>query len=220
VLYGGIDQQSEKLYTFFSKEKKARGVYVLNGTLNDFFLEYPFRCNGANAPPDTHDIYPSQILDFLFLGSQQNASSRDQFVNLKIQRVLNCASLEVPNSFNNMVLGDVHKCIKYHGLPIDDDPSQDLTKYLGKATHFIEQAKKKRQIVLVHCRAGKSRSVSIVIAYLITYQNMSFKEAYDHVKTCRPNIDINSGFLDQLQALKGILEVPLGQESDSEDNVQ
>jgi len=185
-----------------------------------FFLEYPFRCNGENAPHDTHDIYPSQILDFLFLGSQQNASSRDQFVNLKIQRVLNCALLEVLNTFDKVVLSDVHKGIKYHGLAIDDDPSQDLTKYLGKATRFLDHAKKKRQNVLVHCRAGKSRSPAIVIAYLITYQNMSFKEAYDHVKTCRPNIDINSGFLDQLQALKGIPEVPLGQESDSDDNVQ
>jgi len=207
VLYGGSLPHTKKFLGFFVSEKKARKVFVLNGTITDFFLEYPFRCNGTLAPPDSHDIYPSQILDFLFLGSEQNATSRDQLVNLKISCVLNCASNDVPNTFSGILLhsmepGESNKTkISYHDIPIEDDPSQDLTPFIEKATNFIEKAKKEKQNILVHCKAGKSRSVAFVVAYLMAYQNMPFKQAHGYVKLCRPNISINSGFLEQLQQL-------------------
>lgn len=48
------------------------------------------------------------------------------------------------------------------------------------------------QSVLVHCEQGKSRSASIVIAYLILYHKYSFQNALQHVKKSRdiasPNI--------------------------------
>lgn len=201
VLYGGSAIQTRKLFNFFTAEKKARSVLVLNGTLNDFFMIFPFRCNGLHAPIDTHDIYPSQILDFLFLGSQQNSSSRDQFSNLIIQRVLNCASLEVSNTFDTLSNNGEKYIVKYCDLPIDDSPSQDLTNYFETATRFIEKSRIQKKNVLVHCRAGRSRSAAMVIAYLITYQHQTFTQAFEYVKQCRPNISINSGFLNQLKFL-------------------
>jgi atypical dual specificity phosphatase len=53
--------------------------------------------------------------------------------------------------------------------------------------------------VLVHCFAGKSRSASVIIGYLMKYHNMRFEEAYTYVKHIRPSIDPNIGFYCQLQ---------------------
>lgn len=39
-------------------------------------------------------------------------------------------------------------------------------------------------LILVHCREGKSRSVSSVIAFLMLKMNKTLKEAHDHVLTC------------------------------------
>lgn len=61
----------------------------------------------------------------------------------------------------------------------------DLDEYLDDATYFIA-AHLKRGCVLVHCGAGKSRSVAVVVAYLCRYAGMGYSEALALVKAQRP----------------------------------
>lgn len=66
----------------------------------------------------------------------------------------------------------------------EDD--RDLDFYLDDATAFIA-ANIKQGCVLVHCGAGLSRSVAVVIAYLCRYAGMSYSEALSLVKAKRPS---------------------------------
>jgi hypothetical protein len=50
----------------------------------------------------------------------------------------------------------------------------------------------------VHCKAGKSRSVTIVLAYLIHANAWTLKTAYDFVADRRPGISPNIGFVAEL----------------------
>merc|ERR1719373_809142 len=52
--------------------------------------------------------------------------------------------------------------------------------------------------VLVHCVQGISRSASVVIFYLMKYELMSLREAFEKTKKCRPIIEPRPEFLDQL----------------------
>ena len=61
----------------------------------------------------------------------------------------------------------------------------DLDTYLDDATSFIA-AHLRRGCVLVHCGAGKSRSIAVVIAYLCRYAGMSYTEAAAYVAKRRP----------------------------------
>lgn len=54
--------------------------------------------------------------------------------------------------------------------------------------------------VLVHCAMGISRSATLVLAFLMIYENMTLVEAIQTVQAHR-NICPNSGFLRQLQVL-------------------
>lgn len=51
---------------------------------------------------------------------------------------------------------------------------------------------------LVHCVAGVSRSVSVCLAYLIKYHNMSLMKAYQWIERRRPCIQPNNSFFKQL----------------------
>lgn len=54
-----------------------------------------------------------------------------------------------------------------------------------------------QRICLVHCAKGASRSVSVVIAYLLSRKSQEFKnfdEALEHVRTVRPQAMPNIGF--------------------------
>ena len=63
---------------------------------------------------------------------------------------------------------------------------------------FTDEARDLNQGVLVHCLAGISRSVTITVAYLMKRKKLSLNEAYDYVKTCKPNISPNFNFMGQL----------------------
>ena len=63
--------------------------------------------------------------------------------------------------------------------------SRSLEDFLDNATNFIATYIR-RGCVLVHCGAGKSRSVAVVIAYLCRYAGMSFAEAAAFVAERRP----------------------------------
>mmetsp|Transcript_59719 Transcript_59719/g.82925 ORF Transcript_59719/g.82925 Transcript_59719/m.82925 type:complete len:86 (-) Transcript_59719:134-391(-) len=60
--------------------------------------------------------------------------------------------------------------ITYHQLPLNDIPSQTLMPYFKEAIEFID----KGETVLVHCHAGISRSSSMVIAYLMWKEKLTF----------------------------------------------
>merc|ERR1712007_83657 len=56
--------------------------------------------------------------------------------------------------------------------------------------------------VLLHCHEGKSRSVALCLAYLVTRERRSLADALAHVKSRRPQARPNAGFWTQLVALE------------------
>jgi protein-tyrosine phosphatase len=71
--------------------------------------------------------------------------------------------------------------------------AQQLDGYLDQITSSIHQSLSNGKNVCVHCKAGISRSSTVVIEYLIKYHNMG-NEALNYVKKFRPIICPNAGF--------------------------
>jgi len=102
---------------------------------------------------------------------------------LVFHRQLPPAWLETPSADQTPVLHIDINDGEGSGSPLGD--GRDLVDYLDDATAFIA-AHIKRGCVLVHCGAGKSRSVAVVVAYLCRYAGMSYVEALAFVKSWRP----------------------------------
>jgi protein-tyrosine phosphatase len=75
----------------------------------------------------------------------------------------------------------------YLYLPADDHESFNIAKYFDESFNFIDKFIKETN-VLVHCLAGVSRSVSLVIAYLMRKHDYSYKKAYCLVKSRRNKV--------------------------------
>ena len=93
--------------------------------------------------------------------------------------------------------------IKHVIVHLKDTFDSDLLSILPNALTAIDEALNNdsnnglQQICLVHCAKGASRSVSVVIAYLISrHANRfnTFDEALRHVRSMRPQAAPNIGF--------------------------
>lgn len=118
---------------------------------------------------------------------------------LGVTHILNCTEdLPAPSEEE---LGDLH----WRRLALPDHEDQDLSETLKSALQVIAEAEEAGGKILVHCHEGKSRSVSVCLAYLISRQ-MPLADALAYVKSKRPIARPNAGFLRQLMSFE--LETP------------
>jgi protein-tyrosine phosphatase len=64
---------------------------------------------------------------------------------------------------------------------------------LPKSIAFIDECRSVGQRVLVHCSAGRSRSATVVAAWLMKEKDLNAKQAQQFIKKKR-NIQLNQGF--------------------------
>ncbi len=106
-----------------------------------------------------------------------------------------CVTTDVMDEFSG---------IKYHYIPMWDDPGFDIIKTFDKAFPIIDKLILKNKNIVINCRVGMSRSAAVIIGYLI-YKKMSYEDAYNLLKSCRDIIKPNKGFIDQLKKYERII---------------
>uniref|UniRef100_A0A3Q4HI95 Dual specificity protein phosphatase n=1 Tax=Neolamprologus brichardi TaxID=32507 RepID=A0A3Q4HI95_NEOBR len=126
------------------------------------------------------------------------ANDRYSLWKLGITHVVNAAHGKTHCQGSHYFYGST---VDYYGVPADDSPSFDLSRYFFPSAEYIHNALDTTSArVLVHCAVGVSRSASIVLAYLMIHHNYTLLDAINKVKE-RRWIFPNRGFLKQLHAL-------------------
>ncbi|XP_031502138.1 phosphatidylglycerophosphate phosphatase PTPMT1-like [Nymphaea colorata] len=57
-----------------------------------------------------------------------------------------------------------------------------------RAVDFIHKNASCRKTTYVHCKAGRGRSTTIVLCYLVQHKGMTPREAYEYVRSSRPRV--------------------------------
>ncbi|CAD6206175.1 unnamed protein product [Miscanthus lutarioriparius] len=143
------------------------------------------------------DNTPCPIKQGLYLGSVGAAFNKEALKSLNITHILIVArSLDpvFPAEFN------------YKKIEVLDSPDTDLLKHSDECFSFIDEAISSGGNVLVHCFAGRSRSVTIVVAYLMKKYQMSLESALSLVRSKRPQVAPNEGFISQLENFQKSLQ--------------
>lgn len=66
--------------------------------------------------------------------------------------------------FQNKLYPLICRCMR---CPVRDMEEEDIAQYFDAARAFIDEARSSGGAVLVHCHEGKSRSVTLVLAYFM-----------------------------------------------------
>ena len=169
---------------------KEEGIYICNNCFvkqkQEIFNLY---MNKAVFNPSYN-----QITEKVYLGNEDTARDKEIMKKLNISNILICAEGCEP------FYPDEYK---YKILYLDDAADEDLLSWLKEGFDFIDSSKDN---VYVHCAMGISRSASVVIAYLMYKNKMSYDEAFDEVKNKRSVISPNTGFQEQLKKFEKILK--------------
>lgn len=142
------------------------------------------------------------VPDRLYLSGVVEANNQELLRQSGITHVINLSGHDIvyPSSVDGIMT-----------VMIDDHPFARLdviTHYFQLTNRFIDEALQNPQgRVLIHCFAGISRSVTVLVAYLMN-QGLCLEEALQQVRQRRPMAQPNPGFLAQLlQIQHGICSV-------------
>merc|ERR1712070_517545 len=82
----------------------------------------------------------------------------------------------------------------YLCLSVEDSEEADILPAIQRALPFISEHKARKEAVLVHCVAGKSRSATICAAWLMVTKGLTATMAIDEVRARHARTDPNKGF--------------------------
>jgi len=144
----------------------------------------------------------SEITDQIYVGSYADASSEQYLSDRRITHVITCA-----NEFPSSIIRPGYR------IPVVDDVADAKTKkYFLEAASVLDRWIREDKKIMVHCFAGMSRSVSVVITYFIVYKGWSFDLAYNHLKQRRYQTNIHPGFIPILKDIEAQFKRPLQEE--------
>ena len=136
------------------------------GDFNIYIGPYP------QTEQDFESMYKSGVNTVLNIQTDKDFESRQLDINILRKYASN---------FN----------IKIERYPIEDFNPEELYKKLKGAGDLLNNLLKNGKNVYVHCTAGISRGPSVVIIYLVLYQNYSYKDAVELCKKYRPKTSPN-----------------------------
>ena len=140
----------------------------------------------------------TEIIDNIYIGSFWNAINFEELEKNNIKYILNCAS-ECKNRFEDK--------IKYLKLDIKDQNDFPIQNYFDKGIQFIQESLNNNDgNVLIHCMEGKSRSTTLLMAYLIKIKKENTNSAYKIVKRKRQLAMPNLGFMSKLREFEASIE--------------
>ncbi|KAL5525240.1 hypothetical protein ACEPAF_9109 [Sanghuangporus sanghuang] len=158
-----------------------------------------------DQPPSTEDPLPSFTIstilpNFLYLGPEPASPEHvDELLSLGVKRILNIA-IECDD---DQGLRLREKFERYTRIPMRDIVEEEnVARSVREACEALDDARLHSAPTYVHCKAGKSRSVTAVIAYLIHANHWTLSRAYAFVTERRKGISPNIGFVSELMTFE------------------
>jgi protein-tyrosine phosphatase len=88
---------------------------------------------------------------------------------------------------------------------VPDEENDGIDQYFEEVNKFIEGARRCSKKVLIYSYEGKSRAALFAVQYLMSYEGLLLRQAYNMVKKQRPQVSLNPSFQKALERLEKTL---------------
>jgi hypothetical protein len=135
------------------------------------------------------------IVPYVYIGNIMPAQNKELLKSKGISHVCCCVGYPppFPDDFSYLV------------LDVDDNDSEDISRFFSQSFDFINSAVRAKHAVLIHCGAGISRSGAIAVAYIMRVEQINLHPALRVVQSARACVSPNPGFMAQLRRFESEL---------------
>ncbi|KAE9011655.1 hypothetical protein PR003_g15425 [Phytophthora rubi] len=162
------------------------------------------------------DDEPMHITERLFLGSIDAARNVAALTRQRIGAVLALLGKgeeDAAVSTHSSSVGEQYAQLQITrtSFEVEDSENGDLLRRLPEILAalglLLEKAEQDGRNVLVHCIAGRSRSASVVAAWMLLNETklLTVQDAVDRIRIVRPWIEINPHFMRDLHTFHAVL---------------
>jgi len=148
----------------------------------------------------------NEISPRLFLGSIHSAHDRDTLAASGVTHVLSVVECDIGHRQRVRREASEEEPFTRLIISMSDATSSRLDRHFDACSTFICEGLAKGS-VLVHCKAGQSRSATLVIAHLMREEKWTLSKALQFVQQRRPSVQPNRGFMEQLRAFEVRLDL-------------
>ncbi|KAJ0536739.1 putative phosphoric monoester hydrolase [Helianthus annuus] len=139
---------------------------------------------------------PTLITSSLFIGGALAARSVYTLQHIGITHILCLCSNEIGQADSQRP-----DLFEYRNFCIDDEEDSNISEIFEEAHQFIDAVEQKGGKVLVHCFEGRSRSATVVLAYLMMRKNYTLLKAWNSLRRVHRRAQPNDGFARVLMEL-------------------
>ncbi|KAI9079724.1 hypothetical protein K1719_038345 [Acacia pycnantha] len=139
---------------------------------------------------------PSRVTKNLFIGGALAARSLYTLQQLGITHIMCLCTNEIGQSDSQFP-----DLFAYKNFSVSDDEDSNISSIFEEACDLISDVEGTGQRILVHCFEGKSRSVTLVLAYLMLRKKYDLLEAWNAIKRVHRRAQPNDGFANILMEL-------------------
>ena len=145
-----------------------------------------------------NEFSADKVIDNIYIGNVYDAHNIDKLNELNIKNVISAVT-----GFDNIY----DDSFNHLSLDLIDNNNQNIIHFFEITYHYLDNIISKnissmsehnKNKVLIHCICGVSRSVTILLAYIIKKYNYTPKYALEIVKKHRNIANPNSNFMKQL----------------------
>ena len=148
----------------------------------------------------------SKITENVFVGNWSSSKDMDLLNENGITSII---CIETKRKSKNMIRDYKINNIEHHFFCCFDDETYDISMYFDETYNIIKSCVDNKTNVLIHCWAGISRSVTLLINYLLREEEtkvytdiitgqMLLDNIITYIRSIRPYVNPNAGFIRKL----------------------
>ncbi|CAN7061956.1 hypothetical protein IGI04_016627 [Brassica rapa subsp. trilocularis] len=130
-----------------------------------------------------------RVAQFILLGAVPFPSDVPRLKELGV-----CGVITLNEPYETLVPSSLYKsyCIDHLVIATRDYCYAPSMEAICQAVDFIHRNASLGKTTYVHCKAGRGRSTTIVLCYLVQHKDMTPEEAYAYVRSVRPRVKLAS----------------------------
>lgn len=130
-------------------------------------------------------MFAVEIIPNLWIGDIRSIQDEPFLYKTKFTVIVNCTT---KYNFPNINAKLIRIPVRDRGIQIDID---NMYEYLIKVVPEIYELLNNGERILIHCYAGRHRSVALVSGFLMKYGNLSLQEVQDTLQSKWKRIGFN-----------------------------